>query len=199
MTFINPRTGDEIVLENGGTPGIVFVTNDLDDLSAPAPDTLAFDQQVIWPGDAAEGFLGVIFGSETALDDTTLPDTIDLDDWPLANILYLAGDDDFGEFILAQVTSITPVEVPTLPGDFNEDGVVDAVDYNVWRGGLGDLYSVTDYEVWKANFGATGLGTTAGGTYVPEPGTWVLVSGVLMGLFCQRLREKTGERKLTGG
>jgi hypothetical protein len=39
------------------------------------------------------------------------------------------------------------------PGDFNQDGAVDAADYVVWRRGLGTTYSETDYELWRAHFG----------------------------------------------
>ena len=46
---------------------------------------------------------------------------------------------------------------PTLAdvGDFNEDGMVDAADYVVWRRGLGTMYSQAHYGVWRANFGRT--------------------------------------------
>jgi hypothetical protein len=38
--------------------------------------------------------------------------------------------------------------VPTLPGDFNFSGRVDAADYAVWRNGLGTLFTMNDYAVW---------------------------------------------------
>ena len=38
----------------------------------------------------------------------------------------------------------------TLPGDFNNDGTVDAADYVVWRKGLGTIYTQDDYNVWRA-------------------------------------------------
>ena len=53
----------------------------------------------------------------------------------------------------------------TLPGDYNQNGTVDAADYVVWRNGLGTTYTQTDYDVWRANFGTTagsGSGATAG-------------------------------------
>ncbi len=43
-------------------------------------------------------------------------------------------------------------EMPTLEGDFNGDGAVDAADYTVWRDGLGTKYNQDDYDVWKANY-----------------------------------------------
>ena len=53
-----------------------------------------------------------------------------------------------------------------LPGDYNNDGTVDAADYTVWRDNLGstqflpnditpDVVDQSDYDVWFANFGAT--------------------------------------------
>lgn len=47
------------------------------------------------------------------------------------------------------------VFVPSLDGDFNEDGTVDAADYVVWRQGLGTLYAQSHYDIWRAHFGAS--------------------------------------------
>jgi hypothetical protein len=73
---------------------------------------------------------------------------------------------------------------PPLVGDYNDDGVVDAVDYTVWRNNF-DLpgesllnrdpmnagnVNLDDYASWKANYGAGELGGGAGGlASVPEP------------------------------
>jgi hypothetical protein len=40
-------------------------------------------------------------------------------------------------------------------GDFNNDGTVDAADYVLWRNGLGTTYTRNDYELWRAQFGAS--------------------------------------------
>jgi hypothetical protein len=64
-----------------------------------------------------------------------------------------------------------------LPGDYDQNGVVDVADYVVWRDGLGTTYTQHDYDVWRANFGRTagsGAGTVAN-TAVPEPMTLVIV------------------------
>ena len=61
--------------------------------------------------------------------------------------------------------------VSTLPGDFNNDGSVDAADYTVWRDGLGTTFVQSDYDVWVANFGNS---LPSSGTSVPEPGTLAL-------------------------
>ena len=66
------------------------------------------------------------------------------------------------------------------PGDFNQNGTVDAADYVVWCRGLGTTYTQADYDVWRANFGQT-IGS--GGTLpsaeslpaIPEPSTALVV------------------------
>ncbi len=76
-----------------------------------------------------------------------------------------------------------------LAGDYNNDGMVDAADYTVWRNSLGSgtpLLNETaslgtvdqeDYAAWKANFGAS-LNNQGGGSSlgaVPEPATGMLI------------------------
>jgi hypothetical protein len=68
-------------------------------------------------------------------------------------------------------------QMPAAWGDFNEDGVVDAADYSVWRDGLGAAYSMEDYAVWKSHFGQSGAGSGAfsASTAVPEPTSLTLL------------------------
>ena len=87
------------------------------------------------------------------------------------------------------------VQVPPLPllfGDYNQNGVVDAADYTVWRNNLGanialpnedpdqtpGWVTAEDYDVWKAHFGQT-LPLGSGGAAIasvaetmtrPQPG-----------------------------
>ncbi len=86
----------------------------------------------------------------------------------------------------------------TLPGDYNGDGVVDEVDYNVWRGNFGDSTSLVadgngdnvvdgaDYLIWRKNVGktwqdlATGAGGELAGAPVPEPAALVLAGITLI-------------------
>jgi hypothetical protein len=70
---------------------------------------------------------------------------------------------DIGAFELTRSTN------PSLPGDYNASGTVDAADYAMWRSSLsghvapfsgadgdGDgLIDQDDYDVWRANFGRT--------------------------------------------
>jgi hypothetical protein len=84
-------------------------------------------------------------------------------------------------------------ELAQVYGDYNNNGVVDAGDYVVWRRNLGTSFqlpneatsttpgSVTqeDYAAWRARFGNTaataGSGSLANSASVPEPASVVLV------------------------
>lgn len=76
------------------------------------------------------------------------------------------------------------VGTPSLPGDYNADGVVDAADYTVWRDNLsapagslpndidGGVIGITQYQTWSLFFGETfSFGSSIGniGTTIPEP------------------------------
>jgi hypothetical protein len=91
--------------------------------------------------------------------------------------------------------------VAGLPGDFNEDGAVDAADYVAWRKGLGTTYTQTDYDVWRAHFGQTaGSGSTGYGhrdsglgasseslsAAIPEPGGLFLLCAAAILMACVR-------------
>jgi hypothetical protein len=90
---------------------------------------------------------------------------------------------------------VTVSAAPTLTGDYNNDGDVDAADYTVWRNNVGNpgntlqnrdpangtgVVGPDDYTSWKENFGAGGGGSIAGA--VPEPGTLGLIL-VALGLL----------------
>jgi hypothetical protein len=63
-----------------------------------------------------------------------------------------------------------------ISGDYNNNGIVDAADYTVWREGLGPIFKQSDYDVWRTHFGLSlaGAGASAPGA-VPEPATIELV------------------------
>jgi hypothetical protein len=82
-----------------------------------------------------------------------------------------------------------------VPGDYNNNGKVDAADYVLWRDG-GPLANEVDtpgtvngadYTEWRARFGNPGSGAAAG---VPEPTSIMLVILGLMGvsISCRRHR-----------
>ena len=84
-----------------------------------------------------------------------------------------------------------------LLGDYNQNGIVDAADYALWRDTNGDIgkdlaadgnengmVDAADYDVWRAHFGNTA--NLGGGAYlpdtaaVPEPATWLWFAVVLL-------------------
>lgn len=103
---------------------------------------------------------------------------------------------------------ITVTALP-VPGDYNNNGLVDAADYVIWRKTNGtatqlqnEVSGVTpgqvtqeDYDAWRARFGNTsgsGGGALDGsGGSVPEPASVLLillgVAGLPAGLHCRRI------------
>ena len=70
---------------------------------------------------------------------------------------------------------------PALPGDYNDDDVVDAADYLVWRANAGATVTLpndvtagtvdqSDFDIWRTHFGeALGGGSALPSAAVPEP------------------------------
>jgi hypothetical protein len=107
-----------------------------------------------------------------------------LNDWPKATISFveLSESLDTLSYVYASIHTLTPVNSPTLFGDFNHNGTVDAADYVMWRDGLATTYTLADYDLWRANFGDTASGATLpdpSSAPVPEPATLtMLVLGI---------------------
>ena len=91
---------------------------------------------------------------------------------------------------------VVRLSAPTLLGDFNEDGTVDAADYVVWRKGLETTYTQSDYDTWRHNFGQTaGSGSVLPSAEplsaaVPEPASALLLTLSVAALF--RIRRRPG-------
>ena len=93
---------------------------------------------------------------------------------------------------------------PLLAGDYNDDHVVDAADYSIWRDHLGGQFQLLnegdtpgevtpeDYAVWREHFGEVlsgaaaltpALGTAVG---VPEPAGFLLSLAWVLPVYCRR-------------
>ncbi|MEN1680243.1 MAG: autotransporter-associated beta strand repeat-containing protein [Planctomycetota bacterium] len=96
---------------------------------------------------------------------------------------------------------LTFVGSALLPGDFNNDGIVDTADYTVWRDSLGNqpgalgandtvggVIGIAQYELWKTNFGAALPAALRDSASVPEPTAAWLVASVGAGLAAHRRR-----------
>jgi T5SS/PEP-CTERM-associated repeat protein len=89
------------------------------------------------------------------------------------------------------------------PGDYNENGTVDAADYTVWRDNLGSLTALPndntdgvgpdDYTRWVNSFGATPGAGSGASTFdsaanaaaaIPEPMSWqpLLMAAIFFGI-----------------
>ena len=86
--------------------------------------------------------------------------------------------------------------IAMLPGDYNDNGIVDAADYTVWRDNLGTNVtlpnddtpgvSFNDYEQWKTHFGESGGSGSGAVVAVPEPATALLIILAAVGLSTRR-------------
>jgi len=93
-----------------------------------------------------------------------------------------------------QVTTFNPI----LQGDYNNNGIVDAGDFTVWRDDLGltglspfsgadgtgdGAVTSADFDLWQNNFGRT-LSDVSGGQLVPEPNTllvcWIGIASLTL-------------------
>jgi hypothetical protein len=110
---------------------------------------------------------------------------------------------------LLYTTGVISVSSPVL-GDYNQNGIVDAADYTVWRDTVGSTADLrangdntgasagkidsADYAVWKSQFGAhSGSGAGSTGIFyatVPEPTAWLLslIATIGVGVFTPMLR-----------
>jgi hypothetical protein len=99
----------------------------------------------------------------------------------------VTGTSEIVQLYQLELSAIAPAVV--LPGDYNQDGAVDAADYVVWRNllaqsdtalaadGNGDgIVDMLDYDVWRDNFGQVlGTGTSLLPFATPEPAAALLI------------------------
>lgn len=117
--------------------------------------------------------------------------------------LVLSGEDLPGDQTQSLfLTLLAEIESPGLPGDFNADGIVDAVDYVVWRdaegtaadlGGNGvddGVVDDLDYALWRDHFGQI-AGAASAGDAVPSPGSGGLIFGLAASTVVRRSRRRS--------
>jgi polyhydroxybutyrate depolymerase len=89
---------------------------------------------------------------------------------------------------------LAAMNIASLPGDYNQNGTVDAADYVVWRKGLEGTYTQADYDSWRANFGQTaGAGAARPSAEplpaaIPEPAGMVIAAMSIFAALPFRLR-----------
>lgn len=93
------------------------------------------------------------------------------------------GSDGAIRFVLSQ-SAPPPPEASGVAGDYNNDGVVDAADYTVWRDHNGQAFQLwnegatpgqvtpEDYDFWKTEFCNCGQSSAA----IPEPSSFILLT-----------------------
>ncbi|TWT36859.1 Autotransporter-associated beta strand repeat protein [Posidoniimonas corsicana] len=99
----------------------------------------------------------------------------------LVNNLTLGGPDaSLFSLMASTATEVILTAVSGLPGDYNNDGLVDAADYTVWRDNQGAAewslpndfnggpIGAEQYAAWRSNFGANAAFDAAAAS-VPEP------------------------------
>ncbi|MGL4512603.1 MAG: PEP-CTERM sorting domain-containing protein [Lacipirellulaceae bacterium] len=87
----------------------------------------------------------------------------------------------------------------SIPGDFNQDGFVNAADYTTWRDGLGTTYTQADYNVWRNNYGANAGSASAAAQAVPEPQSLALLGFAALGAVATRFRRAAAVAAVTCG
>jgi hypothetical protein len=117
---------------------------------------------LLWKGQVGGGF-----GQN--LEGLTLGPQLPGGDWSLLGVVDNGGGSD----PLSANTIVAFSLAPSIAGDFNGDGSVDAADYVVWRKGLGTTFTQANYDTWRTHFGqSAGSGSGAGAnSAVPEAAT----------------------------
>jgi hypothetical protein len=123
--------------------------------------------------------------------------------------------EDFDEFWALDNVVVYELSAP-MDGDYNEDGIVDAADYVVWRKMLGQMgpnlaadgngngiVDFGDYMAWRSDFGhvippgAVG-GEAARRAAVPEPGA-ILLASIATAICVSRRPTRSDPRLINPG
>jgi hypothetical protein len=145
-------------------------------------------------GHWANGTMSVVYGTSVAQEAAMDPD-FQAGARKLLTALDAAALKDLGWEVIA------PPPPTGIDGDYNDNDIVDAADYVVWRDRLNQPVTIpndatpgsvtaADYAVWRSNFGrvpGSGSALTLGA--VPEPGATVLLGPGAVGVaFARRKR-----------
>lgn len=147
--------------------------------SLTAYQDLVLDQW--WTDESGESDADGLF--ETRAFEGTYDVTVTLDGVEYVVSDYLLTEDATLEFV---------VEAPGLAGDFNGDGVVDAIDYVAWRDDPEAVSDLAQYDTWRANYGTNAATSNA----VPEPSALVVALGMLA-VSASRRRRSCGTTSLS--
>jgi hypothetical protein len=143
------------------------------------PGTMANPDYSHW----ASGTNSVVYGGSTA-QETAMDPELTQATYKNFTALDAAAMKDIGWTVVAPAAPPPP---RGIFGDYNNNGIVDAADFVVWRKTDG---TQTGYNTWRTNFGKT-AGSGAGGAAgaVPEPASAVLmVIGVAVTFLARRER-----------
>jgi len=109
-----------------------------------------------------------------------------IEDWATLSPLAILGP-NFTTTLSANSITTFVASLPANPlGDYNQDGIVDAADYVVWRKNDG---TQPGYDTWRVHFGQTaggGAGNSADAA-IPEPTTLVLLLVGMLAMCSRRL------------
>jgi hypothetical protein len=110
---------------------------------------------------------------------------------------------------------ILTVGPPILAGDYNNDGIVNAADYVIWKKNVGQpsqtlpndttgvLIGQAQYDLWRSNFGNTmavpGSGAVEIASGIPEPSSVSLLALGLAAFARCRGRNRNSEVRGTDG
>lgn len=168
--------------------GAISLNTTLDVPNTPSPANVREPREIALDADGNLFFSGYA-GSSSDNIIMKLADATNIASWNEANVTVFYNSPDYTSFNGMDVAFSEPV-VEALLGDYNENDILDAADYTVWRdafevGGTipndptGGVATQEDYDFWKANFGDM-LGPGAGAVdAVPEPTAIGLLSVAL--------------------
>jgi hypothetical protein len=128
----------------------------------------------------ADGTDSIVYGGATP-QETAMDPTLTTGTRKLLTKLDAAAMKDIGWTVIAP---------PGVDGDYNNNGIVDAADYVIWRKIIG---TTTGYNTWRTNFGNTsgsGGGGVVGVGAVPEATSAVLAILGLLGAQFARGRRR---------